>query len=80
MSLSATVKQKNEQLLIQRTELQQCLQVRLDAPGFSSFFITFALAPLLVGAIAGAVSSPKGSVSYQLCRLVFPGLRLWPLS
>lgn len=80
MNLTVAVKQKNEQLLLQSVELQRQLHARLAAPEFSAFFITFGVAPLLAGVVAGAVFAPKSSLSHKLCRAAFPGLRLWPFS
>lgn len=78
MSLTIEVKQKNEQLLLQALALQNHLHERVNAPRFSSFFVTFGIAPLLVGVVAGIVLAPKGAMSRRLCHLAFPGLRLWP--
>jgi hypothetical protein len=79
MSLTAEVKQKNNQLLLQCTALQQQLDVRINTPEFSSFLVTFAIAPFLVGVVTGLSHAPKGTLAHQLYRIAFPGLRLWSL-
>lgn len=79
MSLAAEVKQKNNQLLLRHAVLQQQLTVRAKTPKFSSFLITFAIAPFIVGVVAGFSLTPKGTLPNQLCRIAIPGLRLWPL-
>lgn len=78
MNLAAEVKQKNDHLLLQGIELQRQLHLTLNKPAFSSFLITFVLAPLLVGAVAGVAAAPKGSRARQLVRIALPGLRFIP--
>lgn len=76
MNLSAEVKCKSEQLSLQSIELQRHLNLRLNSPRFSSFLITFTLAPLLLGVIVAASCAPKGTLAYRLWRIIIPGVRL----
>lgn len=78
MNLVVEVKQKSDRLALQGAELQQCLNLALKKPAFSSFLITFVFAPLLVGVVVGIVSAPTGSTMQRIFRVAFPGLRLLP--
>lgn len=79
MDLKAQVKQKNEQLLLQNAILQKSLRARVNAPGLSSFLLTFIVAPFVFGAIAQLGLGSKDSVSHRLYRAVLPRWMLWPL-
>ena len=76
MKLIAEIKQKNDQLLLQRAELQQQLHARLNAPEFTSFLITFAVAPFIIGAITRFTVTPSIFVKHKLYHSLFPFLKL----
>lgn len=69
MKLTTEIKQKNEQLILQRAELQKQFCARLNAPHFSSFFVTFAVAPFLLGAAAKFSHTTQPMTLIQLYRL-----------
>jgi hypothetical protein len=81
MDLTAKVKQKNDQLLLQNVILQQHLCARVNNPKISSFLITFIIAPVIVGVVAQRVlgSEDKKSASHRLYRAVLPGWQFWSL-
>lgn len=78
MDLIAEAKQKNNHLLSQNAVLQQHLRAKVNAPEFSSFLITFTVAPFIVGVVAQLALAPKGSMLHRLYRVALPGLRFWP--
>lgn len=79
MDLIAEVKQKNDQLLLQNAVLQQHLCTRINTSTFSSFLITFTVAPFIVGATTQFVLGANSLISHQLRRAALSSLRLWPL-
>lgn len=76
MGLVAEVKQKNDQLRLQGILLQQHLRERVNAPEFSSFLVTFVVAPFLVGIIARLSPGSRSFVSHHLFHTVIPALKL----
>jgi len=78
MDLIAEIKQKNDQLLLQNAVLQQYLRARINTPKFSSFLITFTLAPFIVGAAARFILKVNSPGLHQLRRVALSGLRFWP--
>ncbi len=77
MGLVAEVKQKNDQLRLQGILLQQHLRERVNTPEFSSFLVTFAVAPFLVGLITRLSPGSRGFISHYLYRTAIPALKLW---
>lgn len=78
MDLIAEIKQKNDQLLLKNAVLQQYLCARINTPTFSSFLITFTLAPFIVGAATQLILEANSPISHQLRRVALSGLRFWP--
>jgi hypothetical protein len=79
MDLKAKVKLKSDQLSLQNANLQQHLCARVNTPEFSSFFISFVVAPFVVGAVMRIALGPKDSTAYRLYRAILPGLRTLPI-
>lgn len=79
MNLSAEVKQKNEKLSQKRIVLQKQLEERILVPQFRSFFITFVIAPIIIGMAVGAVRYPRASFPYRLSRILLMGWRFLPV-
>jgi len=79
MDLKAEIRQKNDQLLMQNSILQQHLCARVNAPQIRSFLLTFVVAPLIVGAIAQRAVGSKSSASHRLYRAILPGWQFWSL-
>ncbi len=77
MDLIAEIKRKNDQLLLQNTVLKQCWCARINTSKFSSFLITFAIAPFIAGAVTQLVLGTKFLMSHQLYRVASSGLRFW---
>jgi len=77
MDLATEVKRKNEALLMQGILLQHRLSTVSARPEFTSYLITFILAPFVVGTVAPvALGAKKSSLALTLYRAVFPVLRL----
>ena len=79
MDLMARVKQKNDQVSLQNVLLQQHLCARVNTSEFSSFLITFTVAPFIIGAVVQRTFSPKTSARHRFWHFALPGLRLWSL-
>ncbi|WP_331343848.1 hypothetical protein [Cellvibrio sp. UBA7661] len=79
MKLITEIKQKNDRLLLQRAELQKQLHIRLNVPVFTSFIITFAVAPFIIGAVAGFTVTPSKFIKNKFYYSLFPYLKMWPL-
>ncbi len=76
MSLTLSIKQKNEELLLKENLIQGVLSERLAVPECSSFLITFALAPFVVGAAISFLGrGSKYGFSHLLGLAFVPGLR-----
>lgn len=76
MSLTLSIKQKNEELLLKKSVIQETLSERLSVPECSSFLITFALAPFVVGAAISLLGrGTKHGFSRFLGLAFVPGLR-----
>lgn len=69
MKLATEIKLKNEQLILQRAELQKQFFVRLNAPNFRSYFVTFIAIPFLAGAIVKLSNTIRPMTLLRLYRL-----------
>jgi hypothetical protein len=69
MNLEALVKHKSDQLLLKRAALQQSLHARINTRYFSSFFITFVIAPFIVGAFTRFTVKPLSVFSIPFYRI-----------
>jgi hypothetical protein len=79
MDLMARVIQKNEQVSLQNVVLQQHLCARVNISGFSSFLVTFTVAPFIIGAVVQRTFRPKTATRQRLWHFALPVLRLWSL-
>lgn len=77
MDLITEVKQKNDLLLLRNTVLQQSLCARINTSKFSSFLITFAIAPFIIGAVAQLGLGANSSLLHQLRCAALSGFRFW---
>lgn len=77
MELMAEIKQKNDQLLLQNAVLQQCWCARINTSKFSSFLITFAIAPFIAGVVTQLGLGANSYMSHQLYCVALSGLRFW---
>lgn len=79
MKLILAIKQKNEELRLKNSEIQQRLHERKTTPECRSFLVTFVFAPLVVGAVVRLVFGEKWNYSQHLARTIFPSMGLLPL-
>lgn len=78
MNLIAELKQKNDRLLLQNALLQQNLHAIISTPHCSSFLITFAVIPFMVGVVTQFAMGANSSMSHHLRLIALSGLRFWP--
>ncbi|WP_323815564.1 hypothetical protein [Cellvibrio sp. NN19] len=80
MNLMLSIKQKNEEVAIKNVAMRAALCEQLNAPESQSFFITFAVAPFILGAASRLlVGKRRSGISRQLIRSIIPGLTWMPL-
>ena len=79
MDLKAQIKQKNDQLLVQNSILQQYLRARACTPRFSSYLLTFVIAPMIAGVITQRTFSSRNSATHPLYRALLSSWHFWSL-
>lgn len=78
MNLAALAKQKNREVTVQAVALRQMLDARIHAPRFRSYFMTFGVAPFVLGVIVRLLPVKVRVNARQVANAFFQGLHVWP--